>query len=163
MTYQIDQSGKIENTSKLTVVAVANGVSKSIVIKGVEKRKLISAMKSMDYPKTNYIYKIFAALIFLLIRRFNKDEIIYIDREYPGHESVIKDILIWLFSKENNSLPQIIFSLVGKHSPAHCLAISIFRGNSKPDLITTANEILKLFYAPKQKLGRRSQSRRDSL
>jgi hypothetical protein len=163
MKYQIDQSGKIENTSKLTVVAVANGVSKSIVIKGVEKRKLISAMKSLDYPKTNYVYKIFAALMFLLIRKFNKNEIIFIDREYPGHESVIKDILIWLFSKKSSSLPQINFSLIGKDSPAHHLAISVFRSESKPDLVTSANEILRLFYTPRQKLGRRSRSRRDNL
>ena len=162
MTYQIDQSGKVENTSKLTVVVVANGISKSIVIKGTEKRKLVTAMKSLDYPKTNYVYKIFAAMIFLLIRVFKKNEVIYIDREYPGHESVIKDTLIWLFAKEGHKVPQIGFSQIGKDSPAHHLAISIFRSEIKPNLITTANEILKLFYKPKQKIGRRSQSSRDN-
>ena len=38
-----------------------------------------------------------------------KDEIIYIDREYPGHESVIKDILIWLFAKDGHQLPPYTF------------------------------------------------------
>ena len=155
MTYQIDQSGKIESTNKLTVVAVANGVIRSIVIKGVEKRRLITAMKNLDYPKTNYVYKIFAALIFMIIRKMGKDEIIYIDREYPGHESVIKDILIWLFAKDGHQLPRIHFSLIGKDSPAHHLAISVFRNETKPDVIITAKEVLRLFYAPKKR-GRRS-------
>ena len=75
MTYQIDQSGKIESTSKLTVVAVANGVIRSIVIKGVEKRRLITAMKNLDYPKTNYVYKIFAALIFMIIQKWVKTKL----------------------------------------------------------------------------------------
>lgn len=40
MKCYIDQSGKVENTSKLTVVAYANGKVRSLKISAVEKRKV---------------------------------------------------------------------------------------------------------------------------
>jgi hypothetical protein len=45
MTYHIDQSGKVEDTNKLTVVAYSNGKIKSVKIGGVEKQKLLAALQ----------------------------------------------------------------------------------------------------------------------
>jgi hypothetical protein len=39
MKYQIDQSGRVEFTSKPTVIAFSNGKNKAIYISAVEKRK----------------------------------------------------------------------------------------------------------------------------
>ena len=97
MSYQIDQSGKIEFTSRATVLALANGKVKSIKITAVEKQKLLKAVKEIESPKQNYVYKIFATLIFLMIRD-EKIRTVEIDKEYPGHESIIKDTLIYLYS-----------------------------------------------------------------
>ena len=44
MTYEIDQSGKVEDT-KLTVVAYANGKIKSVKIGSAEKQKLLADEK----------------------------------------------------------------------------------------------------------------------
>src|ERR1041384_1449181 len=104
MTYQIDQSGKVEDTNKLTVVAYANGKIKSIKIGSTEKQKLLAAMRTLDYPKRNYAYKIFAALIYFLLA----DEIVdfvVIDREYVGHDVPIKRFLIYLLDKNGRSIP----------------------------------------------------------
>lgn len=65
MKYQIDQSGKIEQTNKPTIVTLANGKTLTIRISSVEKQKLIKTMIELNRPVKNYTHKIFAALIFL--------------------------------------------------------------------------------------------------
>lgn len=150
MQLQIDQSGKVEDTAKLTIVAYANGIEKTLKISGVEKRKLIRTMRMLDYPKTTFIYKAFAGLVFLLVKNAKADEI-FIDKEYPRHEPTIKEILLQLFQKHAMSLPEISFSLIGKQSRAHKIAIETFRGARKPDLIIKAEEVLQLFYKANKK------------
>lgn len=159
-SYQIDQSGKIEHTSQVTVVAVANGKVKSIQIGAGEKQKLIKIMRITDFPKKIYVYRIFAALIYLLL---SDEEIVFveIDKEYPGNESVIKDTLIYLYRENKRKIPEINFTLVGKESPAHIEALAVFQRIKKPGRIIKSEEILELFYSTKK--CRRSQSSRDSL
>jgi len=57
MKYYIDQSGKIEDTKKLTIIAYANGKTKSLKISAVEKRRLIKTMRALDYPQKAFILK----------------------------------------------------------------------------------------------------------
>ncbi len=47
MPYQIDQSGKIEQTSKHTYIAIANGKAFILKISSTEKRKLIKSIKEI--------------------------------------------------------------------------------------------------------------------
>jgi hypothetical protein len=145
MNYQIDQSGKIEDTKKLTVVAYANGSIKTLKISAVEKRKLITILRVQDYPQKAFIYKAFAGLIFLLLKDEQVDNV-QIDKEYPGNENIIKIILFQLFDKTNKKRPEVSFTLIGKNSPAHKAAIATFRGQRKPDLIIKAVDLLRLFY-----------------
>lgn len=156
MTSYIDQSGKIENTRYLTVVAYSNGKSKSIRISAVEKRKLISIFKTLDYPNRIYVYKIFAALVFILIKDLKSFDVV-IDREYPGQEPLIKDILIKLFQKYDLTVPNIHWDLIGKENGAHTKAIETFRGKLKPDIIVNHSEVISMFYG--KKIGRSSHSR----
>lgn len=153
MKYQIDQSGKVESTNKATIIALANGKNKTIKITAVEKQKLLSAIKEIEYPKTNYIYRIFAAMIFILIKN-EKFLTLEIDKEYSGHESVIKDMLIFLYSKSPLSMPEISFVLVGKKCNAHKVGILTFQDKLKPSIIVKAEEVLEVFYAKEK--GRRS-------
>src|SRR5262245_13716847 len=88
--YQIDQSGKVEDTSKSTVVTIANGKVITIKISAVEKRKLINTMTYIRKPNRTYAYDIFAALIYMLIKT-NPIRRLEIDKEYPGHEAGIKE------------------------------------------------------------------------
>ncbi len=144
MTYQIDQSGKVEDTNKLTTVCVANGKVKTLKISPKEKRKLITTMRILDAPKKIFIYKTFAALVFLLIKD-EKITRVSIDKEYPGHEAFIKEIILRLYKKIKYKLPIIEFSLIGKTSLAHKIAIETFRGMRKPK----AETVIALFYACK--------------
>ena len=145
MYYQIDQSGKVEDTKKLTIVAFANGKTRTLKISGKEKRKLIKIMRILYSPRKTFVFKIFAGLIFLLLKD-QKIEKIDIDREYPGHEGTIKGFLINLFNKAGKNPPQIEFALIGKESLVHKIAIEAFRGKRKADVIAEAQEVFGLFY-----------------
>ncbi|MFH0857033.1 MAG: hypothetical protein V1860_03995 [bacterium] len=142
---EIDQSGKVEDTNKLTVVAFSNGKIKSLQISAREKQKLVKAMRGIDHPKQVFIFKIFACLIFLLINS-EKEEYITIDKEYPGHEAIIKGMILSLFYKIKNKAPDIMFAEIGKKSMAHKTAIAIFRKERKADIIIRADDIIKLLY-----------------
>jgi len=155
MKCYIDQSGKVENTSKLTVVAYANGKIRSLKISAVEKRKLLGVMRKVDRSNTIYVYRIFAALIFLLIKGQRISDIV-IDKEYPGHEGDIKNVLKNLFERTSMLFPGINFFEITKTNPAHKAAISVYRGEKKPDLVVKTEDILDLFFAKKK--GRRSHS-----
>ena len=145
MTYQIDQSGKVEDTNKLTVVAYANGKIKSVKIGSVEKQKLLTAMRTLDHPKRNYVYKIFAALIYFLLADESVDSVV-IDHEYTGHEESIIGILTQLLHKNSKNIPTIRFGYVGKSSPAHQAALDVFRDKKEADIIVNAKEVLGLLY-----------------
>lgn len=126
MKCYIDQSGKVENTSKLTVVAYANGKVRILLISSKEKRKLITVLKRLDYPQKVYIYKIFAGLVFLLTGRERLTEMV-IDNEYPGYGPLIKDIVLKLYAKYGYKKPSIDFELIGRNNPAHKIAIGAYR------------------------------------
>lgn len=145
MIYQIDQSGKVEDTKKLTIVAFANGRIKSLKISAREKRKLVKAMRILDFPKKTFIYKIFAGLVFLLLKGEKIEEAV-IDKEYPGHEATIKNIIVQLFRKTKRKPPEISFATISKQSNAHKAALEVFRGKRKADIAVQSKEVLKLFY-----------------
>jgi len=146
MKCYIDQSGKVENTSKLTVVAYANGKAKILLISSKEKRKLITILKRLDYPNKVYIYKIFAGLVFLLVRGERPVEMV-IDNEYPGYGPLIKDIVLKLYIRYKLEKPSIDFESIGKNNLAHKVAIEAYRGKTKADLKVKAEDVLRLFYA----------------
>lgn len=160
--YQIDQSGKIEQTNKPTVITLANGNAKTVKITAVEKRKLLKAVKEISHPKQNYIYRLFAVLIFILTGQ-QKLLQLEIDREYPRHESVIKDTLIYLYQKNRIALPDIEFILVGKKSKCHRTALAVFQQSAKADFIVKAEEVIKILYEKGvNKKGWRSSSKNDN-
>ena len=58
MKIEIDQSGKIENTSRLTILAYSNKTSKSILITAKDKKTIQSLFRRINQPKI-FIYKLF--------------------------------------------------------------------------------------------------------
>lgn len=157
MIYQIDQSGKIEQTNRPTIVALANGKSKTLKISAIEKQRLIKTMLELDYPQKNYTHKIFGAMIFLLLYRSKITDVL-IDTEYSGHSASIKEIVMQLFQKTQAICPEISFGYIGKKSNAHHLAIEIFRNKKKADIIILGKDILRVLYKEPEKKGWRPQS-----
>ena len=129
MRIEIDQSGKIEKTNKITVVAYSNNKSGSILISGKDKQKIQSFYRKKGQPKI-FRYKLFALLIFVLIKNFIKSsDSIIIDREYLGYEKLIKNFLLEIAQKKGLKLNKenIKFHLIGKKSRAHAKAFSAFK------------------------------------
>ena len=144
MRIEIDQSSKIEYTSKDTVVAFSNGKQKALLIRASDKRKIQKIFREAGKPDM-FIYKTFAILVYLLIRKDIKDiQEIVVDKEYSGKEYLIKHLLLQIlrgqkkvFDKEN-----IYFKQIGKKSKAHEKAINTFQGKIKPDTVVGFKEIL---------------------
>lgn len=143
MHIKIDQSGKIEDTRANTAIAFSNGKSKSILIDRREKRKVEKIFRENNKGHV-FIFKIFAILIFLLIKD-NLIEIqhISIDLEYPGKDYLIKDYLLRMIRGHRSfDKRDVVFIKVGRKTKAHELAINAYRGHIKPDIIVTKEDII---------------------
>ena len=145
MRIEIDQSGKIEDTSKNTIIAFSNNKFKSIFISARDKREIQQLFRKIGKPRV-FIYRTFAILIFLLIKN-NLKEInqIIIDEEYPGWGFQIKDYLLTEIRKVKQDFDKnnISFSQVGKKSKAHLRAYEITIGKRQPDIKAREQDILK--------------------
>lgn len=139
--YQIDQSGKIEQTNKDTVICLANGTWDTILIKAATKRSLLEVFRRNGQPR-NYILFTFCASLAILIERNIGVGRIVIDREYYGKEPIIKKLLEEM-SKKIKEKATLEFGLVGKTSRADFIAGEVFSGKIKPKTLITKKELLK--------------------
>jgi len=145
MIIEIDQSGKVENTSKDTVIGYSNNRYGSIIIKAKEKRAVQKVFRSINKRRV-FVYRVFLILIFLLIKKdLKKIDMVIIDREYPGKSNLIKHYLLQeirkihpAFSKES-----IMFKEIGKRSKAHYVAYGVAAGKKEADISCSAKDILK--------------------
>lgn len=139
---EIDQSGKIENTNRPTVIASSSG--KSLIIFPKEKQIVQKYFRKINRGR-QFIYWTFAALILILLYNDRIPSDITIDREYPGQEALIKSYLMQLLRFRNHLIDKrlIVFHSVGKKSKAHLFAYQAYQ-NRKATILVKAQEILKL-------------------
>lgn len=143
MIIEIDQSGKVEQTSKPTILAGANGIKISLMIAAREKQKLQRFFRSVGKPQM-YVYTVFAALVVILIRsHFHSLGRIVIDTEYLHQDTLLRNLITELLRKEEPDFdPSLIeFRQIGKGSPAHDLANRIYKRRQKPNLRITALDV----------------------
>lgn len=154
MIIEIDQSGKVEETAKDTVIAFADNAKKrncrSILLRKKEKRKLQRFFRDIGIPRS-YTYQVFATLIFLLIRPYiRRLDRIVIDTEYSGKDMLIRKLLSEkiriAYSQFDDST--ITFQQIGKGSLAHDCAYYTYKKKYKPDLTITAKEVLGAIVSP---------------
>lgn len=142
MTIYVDQSGKIEDTARPTILAFSNS-KKGTLIFASKHKKLIQAMYRKENRPKVFILQVFSALLFILINKFSLKSKIFVDREYFGREYVILGYLNILCKKSKVKLPQVEFCLVGKSKNVHKLSNSAFR-KRKADVIIDIEEVLAL-------------------
>jgi hypothetical protein len=151
MLAEVDQSGKVEGTQKSTVLALAGDkISYSILVSARSKRAIIAELlrRKPDRSRRMQTILTFATLLYLLLRdtlRYTKS--VTIDTEYSGYGPTIKEHALNLFRRHGTIVPRdtMSFHQIGKKSPAHHLAISVFRGETKPTREVGAAEVLAEF------------------
>jgi len=132
MKIEIDQSGKIENTSKPTVIAFSNSKNDAVVILAREKKILQRFFRQIERPRL-FVYLSFAAAICILVKNvIKKCHQIVLDREYSGFEKLINNKLKEFIS-ENYHVQnvRIITMQIGKKSRAHLLAYRTYKQKDK--------------------------------
>lgn len=149
--YQIDQSGKIEQTSLKTIIAISNDVKYAIVLPGKVKRLLQEIFRNQQRPRM-FIYNTFSALIALLFAKTKPVSKVVIDKEYRNEDLVKARILEYLKTHKVNYIPNIEFGLIGKSSPAHILAVKVANKKITPNLVLTLEDITSFLW-PIKKTG----------
>jgi len=150
MQADLDMSGRIEETSRPTVLALANGLTASIRITAREKRKVLNALRQhrSQWSRTLVNVYVFSVLVYLVLRdHIEKMSLVIIDLEYSGYEAVIKNRVLTLCRRQGVTVykDQITFHRVGKKSPAHILAFKVYKRLVEPDQVVTADDVLAEF------------------
>lgn len=145
---EVDQSGKFEATNLNTIVAFANGHRYSVMISAQTKRFCIRKLREEGLTGSTYYLQLFTILLFFLLKNhIDKISQVLIDKEYTGKEKLIKEYLLNLFYREGKKVDssKIRFGYVGKHSPAHIIALETLRGKKRADITLSATKILSMF------------------
>lgn len=146
MTVEIDQSGKIEQLDTNTVVAYANGKTNSVRINASEKRKLVKKLRTSLIPRKDLYPIIFTIVTFIVLIELKPfPDVIIVDEEYTGKDTIIKETLLKLILQNVNKnwKGSIRFKQVGKQSPAHRVAwLHHKQKRTKNSKIITARDIL---------------------
>lgn len=140
--FQIDQSGKVEQTNKNTVLCLSNGSWDTVLIKAKTKRQIQEIFRQNGQPR-NYVLFTFSAALCILIERNLGVGRIVVDKEYFGKEPIIKKLLEEM-SEEIKKKATLEFGLVGKSSRADFRAGEVLAKKKKPKLILTARVLLKV-------------------
>lgn len=162
MQYEIDQSGKIEQTDKDTILVIANGKKVALFLSKSDKRKLELKFRSKRIFH-HWKYSVFAVLLAILFTKTSPDSGILVDREYFGHEDLIEELL-GRYLKRLGYVRRVyyVFGLVGKLSPAHTFAARVARRKTRYTYKVSLEEIEKLIFESKEKDRRLDRSNRRS-
>ena len=142
MAYQIDQSGKIEQTNKDTVIAYSNNKQYAIVIRRRLKRKVQEAFRLHGFISL-FIYYLFSVGVYYLIEHLVRISDITIDAEYPSKDRIIRSFLHGFLEKNRKPSHNIRFARIGNRPRAHYAAKDVFDKKIKPDRIITIREIIE--------------------
>lgn len=139
MRYQIDQSGKIENTEKPTVIAVCNHTTVAILIPAKVKRQFQEICRHRGLTRL-YIYVLFAIGVSLLLTELKTRSKITIDTEYPGKEKLLNDLIKIFVGKQKINLD---FARIGNRPKVHYAAHDVYTQKNEADKVISLQEILQ--------------------
>lgn len=145
MRIEIDQSWKIENTNKDSVLAFSDGISSSVLIPAKDKKLLQKFFRDAGKPEM-FVYHTFAILAYYLVRDYlDKIDTIVFDREYPSKDALIKDLFLQLIRRHRPDFDKngIWFEELKKKSNAHWEAYWVFKGTKEPAKIITYQMVLR--------------------
>ncbi|OGY37838.1 MAG: hypothetical protein A3E36_02170 [Candidatus Andersenbacteria bacterium RIFCSPHIGHO2_12_FULL_45_11b] len=137
--FEVDQSIRIEETNKDSIVALANDEqSFTVKIPRRAKRQIFETFRRKGSPK-QFAPSVFAVAIILIINKSKlKPQDLVIDIEYPGYETEIMQCISEAFPKL-----KIYFTEIGKKSPAHYAAYGVYIKKRKANALCSSEEILR--------------------
>lgn len=141
MSKQIDQSGKIERTNRDTILCISNEDWDAIKIPAKVKRQLQEIFRRNGQGR-NFVLFTFSAGVAILIEKNTQIYHLVIDREYFGHEAVIKNIILEML-KDKEKAPEIYFKSIGKKAMAHHRAYAVAVGKLPASHVVNLREIFK--------------------
>ena len=147
MHIEVDQSIRIDNTQKDTILAFSNEIFRAVRISASVKRRCLKILR--DKGTTKIYPRIFAAALFILLKE-HTDGIrgIVIDTEFSDqiNQRFIKITLLKNLRKRGSklSIDDIAFRKIGKKSRAHEKAYSVHRGKINADHRVGIKELLEL-------------------
>jgi hypothetical protein len=127
---EVDQSIKVNDLARDSVLAIADGISFAIVIPASVKRALMQYLRGKGKSRTAVAVFTFSIGLYLLLKNvIHAVDQILIDVEYMGREAEIKGALVNYLRRDDPSFDpaRVIFGHIGKKSRAHHLAIEIAR------------------------------------
>lgn len=146
---EVDQSIRIDNTRKATVLAFSNHFSKAVEVTAKTKRRLLKILRQQGKTGHTIYVDIFAATLFLLLRN-HLDQLteIIIDTEFLGsqQQAQITERLVHYAKSHGLSIRsyQVSFHQITKNSAAHELAIAVHRNEKEANEKVDYQDILKL-------------------
>lgn len=141
MKYEVDQSGRIEETNRPTIISIANkNYSYSVKIDSKIKRSIQKKFQIIGKPKMFSVYGFASGVIILIKKSKVKNSVVTVDVEYDGYNKILKEI----FEKYLDSSIEFRFISIGKKSPAHIVAYSVFKNKANPNYLIKIQEIEKL-------------------
>jgi len=141
MVLEIDQSGKIEQTNKNTILCLSNKKWYALFIPARVKRQIQEIFRRNGQVR-NFVLFTFCAGLALLLKEVKPKAKVIIDEEYYGKGAIIKNILQELLSKMKH-LPIIEFRRIGKRSSAHILAKEVALRHKKPRWTVNTDQLIK--------------------
>jgi len=141
MKYEVDQSVKVEQTNRNTIIAIANDkYAYTLKIDSKIKQSIQKYFNKIKKPKMFAVYLFTAGLIVLIKKSKIQNSVAIIDLEYYGYNKIIENEL----NKNINQKLEFRFSRIGKKSPAHNLAYLTFKRRIKPNYIINKSELEKI-------------------
>jgi len=145
MVIEINQSNKIEQTNKDSIVGLANEKTFTVLIKSKIKRKLQEEFRKQGKPRL-FVYRAFIASVVLLLKyaQLNKISKIIIDEEYFGKDKMLKSMFLEMWSRFFTEIPEISFEKIGRKSKVHTICYLTMRGKYKPNKVIEFKELRRL-------------------
>ena len=148
MEVHIDQSIKIEQTNRDTIIGVSNHVSFTIALKGSVKKLLQKDFRKFGEPRSFVLRTFSAAVVVALLHgKFGEHQQVAIDKEYDGHEDMLLKLMTIMWkASTNHTFPAIHFLNIGKGSPAHKVAYLTSRKKRPVDYFVRHAELRRLVF-----------------
>jgi hypothetical protein len=143
---EVDQSGRIEEFGRDTVVAVSNGFTYTIRLTAAVKGELRGVLAERGVRKKLIPLRIFVATIILAILEY-KDSLTFlmIDQEYTGYDNELRTLVVDRMRAIGTRFERdsVWVTAIGKKSPAHRAAIKVMRKQANPNRTAKFDDLLR--------------------